>query len=587
LADSPGEAAWRRRFRAARVTLPDWARDAPERLVFGSNHTGKWELYAWDREAGTQRQLTDRREGTMDSAIDPMGESVWWFDDTDGDEFGRWMIQPFDGSVALEAAPDLGRAYDAGLNVGSSVAVVGRSTEAGNSIHVLRAGSSTEIYRHREEADLGGLSRDGTLLCFTHAEAGDSRHPDLRVVELDGSLVADLSDGPGLGLWSNGWPDIAGDERVLVMHERHDLSRPLIWWPRTGATRELEVDLPGNVNAHWYPDGQAVLLVHEHAGRSQLYRLELETGALNQLPTESGTISAADVRPDGSVWYLWSDAATPPEVLSTDGGVVLQPPGEQAPGGVRYTDLTVGDVPAFVAEPASPRPHPTIFHIHGGPEAHDRDTYSPPVQAWIDHGLAVVLVNYRGSTGYGRKWRDELTGNPGLTELSDIAAVFDRVVAEGIADPQRTVLSGASWGGYLTLLGLGVQPERWSLGVAGVPVADYVAAYEDEMDPLKNYDRALFGATPDESPQLYRERSPITFIEQVRVPVMILAGENDPRCPIRQIENYLGRLEALGKPHEVLRYDAGHGSLRTDERIRQMAAEIDFVARHLGTPPPQ
>jgi len=120
-----------------------------------------------------------------------------------------------------------------------------------------------------------------------------------------------------------------------------------------------------------------------------------------------------------------------------------------------------------------------------------------------------------------------------------------------------------------------------------VPVADYVAAYEDEMDPLKNYDRALFGATPDESPQLYRERSPITFIEQVRVPVMILAGENDPRCPIRQIENYLGRLEALGKPHEVLRYDAGHGSLRTDERIRQMAAEIDFVARHLGTPPPQ
>jgi dipeptidyl aminopeptidase/acylaminoacyl peptidase len=198
-----------------------------------------------------------------------------------------------------------------------------------------------------------------------------------------------------------------------------------------------------------------------------------------------------------------------------------------------------------------------------------------------------VLVNYRGSTGYGRAWRDGLTGNPGLTELSDIAAVFDRVVAEGIADPGRIVLSGSSWGGYLTLLGLGLQPERWSLGVAGVPVADYVAAYEDETEQAKSYDRDLFGATPQENPQLYCERSPITFIDRVRVPVMILAGENDPRCPIRQIDNYLGRLDALGKPHEVLRYDAGHGSLRTDELVRQMAAEIGFVARHLGTAPPQ
>ena len=73
---------------------------------------------------------------------------------------------------------------------------------------------------------------------------------------------------------------------------------------------------------------------------------------------------------------------------------------------------------------------------------------------------------------------------------------------------------------------------------------------------------------------------------EVRVPVLILAGENDPRCPIRQIDNYLGRLTDLGKPHEVLRYDAGHGSLRTDERIRQMETELSFVARNLGTSQP-
>src|SRR5207302_6435575 len=175
---------------------------------------------------------------------------------------------------------------------------------------------------------------------------------------------------------------------------------------------------------------------------------------------------------------------------------------------------------------------------------------------------------------------------PGLTELEDVAKVYDRVVAEGIADPARMVLCGASWGGYLTLLGLGTQPQRWALGIAEVPVADYVAAYEDEMEPLKAFDRALFGGSPEELPDLYAERSPITYVDRVRVPVMILAGENDPRCPIRQIENYLGRLDDLGRAHEVYRYDAGHGSLVIEETIHQTQAMLRFAAKHLGTPAP-
>ena len=569
--------------------MPAWADDAPQRLLYASNHIGRWELFAWDRAADTHRQVTDRREGTLEGQIDPAGEFIWWFDDTDGDELGRWMIDPFGDGERRVAAEDLGRAYSTGLELGRRVALIGGSTAAGSSIDVLRPGEQARrIYHNAEESWLGGLSADERLLCFHHSEHGDTRHPALRVVDLDGQTVGELWDGPGLGLTSAGFSRAPDDERVLVLHERDDLHRPLIWWPRTGETRTFALDLPGEVDASWYPDGSAILLIHEHAGRSQLFRLELSPERLVELPTEPGTVAAAAARPDGEVWYQWSDAATTPEIRTTSGGgVVLRPQGEQAPAGVRYSDLWVGDIHAFVAEPPNlSRPHPTIFVIHGGPDAHDRDTFSPPVQAWVDHGLAVVLVNYRGSTGYGRAWRDAITGNPGLTELADICAVFDRVEADGIADRDRVVLSGASWGGYLTLFGLGTQPERWALGVAAVPVADYLAAYEDEMDPLKAYDRALFGASPGADPQRYRDRSPLTFIEDVHVPLMILAGENDPRCPIRQIDNYLAQLSALGKPHEVLRYDAGHGSLRTNERIRQMAAQIDFVARRLGTTPP-
>src|ERR671933_885757 len=102
------------------------------------------------------------------------------------------------------------------------------------------------------------------------------------------------------------------------------------------------------------------------------------------------------------------------------------------------------------------------------------------------------------------------------------------------------------------------------------------------MEGLRAYDRALFGGSPEEVRDLYVRSSPITYAEAVAAPVLVVAGANDPRCPIRQIDNYLERLEQLGKPHEVYRFDAGHGSLVVEERIRQMAAEMSFAMRTLG-----
>lgn len=581
-----GEPRWRRRFRAARLSLPIWARDEAERLLYSSNASGKWEVYAWDRRTERHRQVTDRREGTFGGSLDPSGDQIWWFDDDKGNEFGRWVIERFDGAESQAAVPSLPDAYRAGLAIGRDFAVIGSAREEGVRMHLVRNGAAErELYAHREHANVVGVSRDDSLLCISHSEHGDSIHPALRVLDLEGRAVAELWDGPGLGLDFAGWSRLPGDRRALVLHERRDLPRPEIWDIAKGEVRDLEVDLPGEVDATWYPDASALLLVHHHRGRSQLYHLDLGAGALTRLDTEPGSIGDALVRPDGEVWYVWSRSSTAPDVRAGS-RVLLRPPGEEAPPGVAYTDHAIGDLHFFVAEPSSARPHPTVFQVHGGPTAHDADTYSPVVQSWVDHGYAVVLVNYRGSSGYGRAWRDALVGNPGFTELEDIATVHDWVVREGLADATRIVLAGGSWGGYLTLLGLSCQAERWSLGVAAVPVADYPAAYEDEMEPLKAYDRSLFGGSPEEKPELYRERSPLTHVVRVRVPVFILAGENDPRCPIRQIDNYLARLRELGKPHEVYRYAAGHGSLVIEETLRQVELRLDFVARHLGTAAP-
>ena len=162
----------------------------------------------------------------------------------------------------------------------------------------------------------------------------------------------------------------------------------------------------------------------------------------------------------------------------------------------------------------------------------------------------------------------------------------EAAVASGLADPRQLVLGGGSWGGYLTLLGLGTQPEAWAVGLAAVPVADYVTAYHDEMEALKSLDRALLGSSPEEVPERYEVSSPLTYVDEVRAPVFISAGVNDPRCPIRQVENYVERLERRGAPHEVYRYDAGHGSLVVEERIKQLRLEIDFALRHLPGPLP-
>jgi hypothetical protein len=149
---------WEQRFRAPRVSLPDWAEHAPHRCLYVANPTGTYELYAWDRATDVHRQVTDRPQGTTDGALSPDGESVWWFADTDGDEFGVWKRQPFQGGPDEDAVPDVPPAYSAGLEIGREVVVVGCSTDDGTSVHVVRDARSSVLFSSEHDASVGGLS---------------------------------------------------------------------------------------------------------------------------------------------------------------------------------------------------------------------------------------------------------------------------------------------------------------------------------------------------------------------------------------------------------------------------------------------
>jgi dipeptidyl aminopeptidase/acylaminoacyl peptidase len=578
---------WERRFRAPQVTFPGWARDAPDRLVFASNVTGSWQVWAWDRERDHRRQVTDHPIGVMHAVLTPDGEHVVWFHDDSGDESGRWVWVPFDDPSRRPTAlaPDLIDGWSAGLALGDCVSVIGTAHGDRYDVHAVRPDGTTELlYQHVEDVSVGRISRDSALVSLEHSEHGDSIHRALRVLDLrTGETQGDQWDGSGFGLRGVAWSPMTGDSRLAIEHEREGRARPGCWDLSTGERRDLEVSLPGDVSvAGWWPDASALLLVHDYDGRSALHRLDVATGRLQSIGTPEGAIEAARVRPDGEVWFQWASGSDPPVVRNALGDVVLAPQGDRAPHGEPYRSWSFRNphdqrVHGFVTAPRGGGPFPLIMQVHGGPTWAYTDSFMPDVQAWVDHGFAVAMVNYRGSTGYGIEWRDALIGNPGFPEVEDVVAGLDDLVGSGVADPDRAVLLGRSWGGYITLLGLGRTPERWIAGVAVVPVADYPVAFVDEAPQLQAYDRALFGGTPDDVPDLYVERSPLTYVDRVRAPVVIIAGTNDSRCPIRQIENYVDALRSRGGDVEFHTYETGHGSMVVEERIEHMRWELDFV----------
>lgn len=584
---------WTERFRAPRWSLPQTARLRPQRCVVGGDPTGTWEVYCWSPatdpgHAGVPIQATDRANGTIRAAITPDGEYVWWFADTDGDEFGRWRRQPWGSGAGNDeaATPTIPAAYPAGLVFADDGTVaLGCSAEDGSTLWRAEPGTAPRVlYRHAQDAGVQAISRDGRYIAINHSERGDNRHPALRILSRDGESVADLDDGPGKGLRAVGFLGEGAD--LLVGHERCGRAELLIWSPLDAAVRELRLPIPGELSAVPAADGAWLLVTSEQRGRSTLHRVALPELSASEVSVEPGVVEGIEIRPDNHVWYAWSSAAAPPSIRDLSGAPVLPRAGPPAPSSVAVTDVVAagpgGQVHGFLRlPPQRAGPHAAVFVVHGGPTWNDSDSWHVRAAAWVDAGYAVVMVNYRGSTGYGSTWRDAIEHSPGFVELADVAAVRATLIADGVIDEARCLLSGGSWGGFLTLLGLGTQPEMWAAGSAAVPVADYVAAYEDEMEGLKAFDRSLFGGAPAEVPDAYAKASPLTYVAAIRAPVLILAGANDPRCPIRQIENYLTALRGLGKNHQVYRFDAGHGSVVTEERIRQMAAELDFAQRHV------
>ncbi len=591
--------AWEQRVRAPVSYLPEWSPAAPRHAVYVSNESGVWQVHALDTETGVRRQVTDHPVGLVDGAPTLDGDGILWFQDETGDESGRWLVQPFHGGETREFLEGVPHGWNEGLAQAPGIVAAVISNRDGFTVYVSTDGAPAEAI-HRSDRSVrlggaegggflgGGLSADGSLLCLEHAEHGDLIHPALRVVDpRTGETVGEQAD-EGKSLSARCWSPVSGDLRLACDHERDGEVRPAVWNLATGEFTLLRLDLEGEVSAlDWWPDGTALLLANTHEGRSYLYRYDVDSAELTAVVTEPGYIWKGRVRPDGRIWFLHEQGKRQRLVLDDTGTEVLSL-GERAPASRAYESWHFSNphgqrVHGFVVTPDdSEGPFPIMMFVHGGPTWLDLDRWQPEVQAYVDAGFAVALVNYRGSIGYGPEWRDTLIGNIGGPELEDVNAGLADLVTHGIADPERAVVAGHSWGGYVTLLELGKHPELWCCGVAGVPVGDYEMGYEELSPLLQEYDRALLGgATPKEVPELMRDRNPINFADEVVAPVFFLIGRNDSRCPYSQAMAYVDKLAAREHPHEVYVFETGHGSFDVDERIRQVGMTLGFLARHV------
>lgn len=595
------EPLWEQRFRAPTRTFPHWTDAAPDRLVFLSDEEGSFQLWSWDRSSGERRRLTDEPVGVTMGTISRDGTEAIWFSDKTGDESGRWMAVPLSGGEQREVFPGAPTGWPEGLVVGRERAIGAIADREGFAVYAAeRGGEGREIHRdadqisfsatdfHLECADVVGLSADERLACIEVAQAGDNIHRALRVLDpSDGRVVGELADGPGFGLGAFAWSPIPGDDRLLIGHEREDLLRPAIWNPVTGERTDLAFDLPGEaIPVGWWPDASAILLVHLFRGRDRLYRVDLVTGALTEILHPTGEILGAAVRPDGEVWFRLATAERASRVLNGRGDEVLPAP----PGGLRegrpYREWLfrnpAGDtIHGWLVVPEGDGPFPTYLKVHGGPNWLYLDTWWPDVQMLVDAGFAVAMVNYRGSIGYGRTFRDHIVGNIGFPEVEDVVAGLDDLVAQGIADPARAVIGGWSWGGYITLLALGTHPNRFAAGVAGVPVGDYMGSYDDSAPALQAYDRSLLGGVVHDIPEFVKERSPLTYVDRVKAPVLVLVGENDTRCVPAQVYAYVDALKAAGGEVEVYSYEEGHSSYVVNEEVREWRTVLEFLQRRV------
>ena len=364
----------------------------------------------------------------------------------------------------------------------------------------------------------------------------------------------------GHPLWQLGMTTygVLADGRLVVRHGTDTLALGVLD-PATGELTDL--DLPYTLFGSVDVDGDTVL-----------------TTAAS--PVEPPEVVAVDL-PTGAVTVLRRSMAEPPDpaYLPQPRSIVVAGPGER-------------DVHAHVYPPSSPDAvapdgelPPYVVFVHGGPTSHSPAILDLEKAYFTSRGIGVIDVNYGGSTGYGRAYRERLRREWGIVDVEDCVAAVQALVRDGLAAGERLGIRGGSAGGWTTLAAL-TTTDAFAAGVSYYGVAELIAFTADTHDFESRYIDGLVGTLPEDR-DVYVERAPLSHVDQLSCPVLLLQGLEDKVVPPSQAELFAAALEKKGIPHAYLPF-AGeqHGFRKQETVVAALEAELSFYGQVFGFEPP-
>jgi len=364
------------------------------------------------------------------------------------------------------------------------------------------------------------------------------------------SIARGTPDGPWEYVIDKGWASGCATDwqgrHLLVAWNDDGISRAELRDPQTLEVTAT-VPLPGDGVAGGYrfsKDGRYLAFSYSSPlVPGDAWRYDTETGQLDRL-----TVSPCEV--DASTFV----AAELVRFPSFDGlevpAFVFRPDGDDGPDGGREAT-----------------PLPVVVMIHGGPESQYRPSFSALTQYLVAQGFAVVAPNVRGSTGYGRTYQELDDVEKRLDSVADLAALHDWLSTQPDLDQDRTALYGGSYGGYMVLAGLAFQPERWAAGVDIVGMSNLVTFLENTSAWRRAFREREYGSLEHDR-EVLEAASPINRVEEIRAPLFIVHGANDPRVPLSEAEQIHAVLSERGIRSELRVYDdEGHGLAKLSNRI--------------------
>jgi len=601
------DAVWQRAeqlLEARSARLLDVSASGDEVLI-ATRFSQSMQLHVVDRPLGARTQITFGREPVSQGAFLP-GDSmvVFFLRDVGGSE--NWQVHRLDRRTGRSERITDGKSRHESLVLSPDgrLLAYGSTGRNGKDTDVIVA----ETARPREARSLFeepgtwhpvDFSRDGRqLLVIRYRSIADS---DLYVVDLATGARRALTPAGGKGSVGAARFSADGKSVYFVTNRQGDFDelyrleladtaaapRPL--------TRNLRWDVEGLAVAR---DGSRLALTANADGTSRLYFLEPRTGKL--VPGDLPPGVAGSLRfPAGKPGSLFLALSTP----RSPGDVWQVTPGKKAP--VRWTRSEIGgidpatlvepvlvhfsakdgvSIPAWLYLPKGGGKRPVVISWHGGPEAQERPTFQPLAQLLVQGGIAVLLPNVRGSSGYGKAFLAMDDGVKREEALGDIGATLDYVASRPDLDAGRVGVFGGSYGGYMVLATAAFFPSRIRSAVDVVGISSIPTFLESTAPYRRDLRRAEYGDERDPAVRAVQERiSPLNRVGEIAAALYVIQGKNDPRVPQSEAEQIVAAVRGKGKDvWYLLALDEGHGFQKKENRDYALVTTVDFLERTLG-----